>query len=175
MKNAVWLGRALASTSQQSGLGLTFVVQVAVDSVHAGGAIVGFEHEGTGVPEPVAIAPNPSPSQSGYHCGMDWQVLPTQHPFGHDVALQTHRLAEQIVPEAHALPQAPQLLLSLVILTSQPSAGLLLQSANPVVHDAMAQLELLHTGVALTKAHFVPQRPQLLTSLVVLISQPSVA
>jgi hypothetical protein len=78
-------------------------------------------------------------------------------------------------PLEHGLPQLPQFFGSLFVSISHPSADLLSQSANPAVHDAMAQLELLQMGVALAGAHVVPQPPQLLTSFVVLTSQPSVA
>jgi hypothetical protein len=73
------------------------------------------------------------------------------------------------------LPQVPQLFASLVVLISQPLAGLPSQSMKPVLQDLMAQFDALHVGVAFAKLHAVPQPPQLFTSLVVLISQPSEA
>ena len=71
-----------------------------------------------------------------------------------------------------AEPQPPQWFGSLVVLTSQPFATSMSQSAKPVLHELMAQLELLQTGVALGVVHALPQVPQLLRSLAVWISQP---
>src|SRR5438128_401376 len=71
------------------------------------------------------------------------------------------------------VPHAPQFLTSLVVSTSQPLAGLLSQSANPGSHLATVQFELTQAAVPCAALHFMPQEPQLLTSLVVAISQPS--
>jgi hypothetical protein len=63
------------------------------------------------------------------------------------------------VPRRHGRPQAPQLLLSLAVLTSQPSPGVPLQSAKPALHDPIAHWVAdcgLHTGVALGKEHALP-------------------
>jgi len=90
-------------------------------------------------------------------------------PAGHAQAAFWH-----VLPPVHtfAEPQPPQWFGSLVVLTSQPFATSMSQSAKPALHDAMAQLELLQTGVALGVVHALPQVPQLLRSLVVWISQP---
>ena len=47
----------------------------------------------------------------------------------------THVLLLHVCPAAHALPHAPQLFASLAVLTSQPSAALLLQLPNPALQD----------------------------------------
>jgi hypothetical protein len=51
------------------------------------------------------------------------------------------------------------------MLTSQPSLGLLSQSPKPWLQLAITQLPLVHIGTALGSEHALPQRPQLLTSL----------
>jgi len=71
------------------------------------------------------------------------------------------------------LPHIPQLFASLVVLISHPFAGLPSQSAKPVLHVLTAQFDALHVAVALARLHACLQPPQLLTSLVVLISHPS--
>src|SRR5438105_4058931 len=71
-------------------------------------------------------------------------------------------------------PHALQLSTSLLRLTSQPSAALLLQSANPAL-QAMAQTPLLHEGVPFTDEQAAPQALQLPTSLLRLTSHPSAA
>jgi len=66
----------------------------------------------------------------------------------------------------HALPHRPQLLGSLVVLTSQPVAAILSQSALPSVHTAMAQLDTLQKDAAWGRLQRLPQPPQLLGSFV---------
>jgi len=73
------------------------------------------------------------------------------------------------------LPQAPQLLTSLVVLVSQPLAALPSQLAQPALHEPMAQALPTQVEVACAALHTLPQELQLLTSLVVLTSQPLVA
>jgi hypothetical protein len=68
----------------------------------------------------------------------------------------------------HLFPHVLQLFTSFVVFTSQPSEAVLLQSANPVLHEATAQADEVHVAVALARLHTWPQVPQLLTSLVVL-------
>jgi len=70
-------------------------------------------------------------------------------------------------------PHAPQLLMSFVLLISQPSLALALQSNRPV-SQTNPQDEPEQVGVALdTAGHVLLHPPQWFTSLVVLISQPS--
>jgi hypothetical protein len=45
----------------------------------------------------------------------------SQQPFGHVVALHAHEPPVHLVPTAHVFPHVPQLLLSVSVLTSQPS------------------------------------------------------
>lgn len=69
--------------------------------------------------------------------------------------------------KTHLFPQLMQLATSLVVLTSQPSPAILLQSAYPAAQDAMAHIDDVHVAVALFNAHTWPQVMQLLTSFVV--------
>ena len=67
-----------------------------------------------------------------------------------------------VVPQA--LPQPPQLALSVWTLASQPSVGLPLQSRKPLVHAA-AHVPLAHTAVPLGGvAHVAPHALQFLGS-----------
>ena len=67
-----------------------------------------------------------------------------------------------VVPQA--LPQPPQLALSVWTLASQPSAWLPLQSTKPLLHAA-AHVPLAHTAVALAgAAHVTPHALQFLGS-----------
>jgi hypothetical protein len=79
---------------------------------------------------------------------------------GHAQALET-----QVAPVTHAVAQVPQCAGLLVVLTSHPSEGVALQSAKPVLHDAMAHIELMHAGVAFGVLH-AEQPPQWAASFV---------
>jgi hypothetical protein len=72
-----------------------------------------------------------------------------------------------------ALSQAPQLDASARRFTSQPSLGLLSQSAKPVLQDMIAHCPVAHELMALVSTHGSPHEPQF---VVVLrgVSQPSV-
>src|SRR5438552_771161 len=59
------------------------------------------------------------------------------------------------------------------MLLSQPSIGLLSQSANPALHAPMRQLPLVQSGPPFATEHTMPHAPQLLTLVAVLTSQPS--
>ena len=88
------------------------------------------------------------------------QELPTQ--FG--VALANEQ----------TLPQLPQLATSLVRFFSQPSARLLaLQSAKPALHTPCSQEPATQVRMMFVLAQTAPQPPQLLVSVLTLISQPS--
>lgn len=80
------------------------------------------------------------------------------------------------VPPAwlHALPQPPQLFVSLVVLISQPLATLLSQFAYPALH-ATEHFEAAHVGVALFVLHAWPHPPQFFGSVVMVVSQPFAA
>src|SRR4051812_16671244 len=86
-----------------------------------------------------------------------------------------HTLAEQAVPGRQTVPQAPQLRLSLVRLTSQPSAVVVLQLAKPVAQAPMPQALAAQPAVALAGATQArPQAPQLGTDVRRSVSQPLV-
>jgi hypothetical protein len=70
---------------------------------------------------------------------------------GHPVGPQgpTHTPPEQALPGGQALPQAPQLVGSLVVSTSQPSNVWLLQLANPGKQPPMPQLPPKQAAAAL--------------------------
>jgi hypothetical protein len=76
---------------------------------------------------------------------------------------------------AQGCPHPPQWLTLLVVLTSQPSAPLLLQSPKPPLHEN-PQAELLQNELAFAlPGHALAHAPQWLVLLVVLVSQPFVA
>jgi hypothetical protein len=83
---------------------------------------------------------------------------------------------EQIgVEPEHAVPQVPQLLASVFVLTSQPLAAFPSQSAYPTLHEN-PQLPPVHVGPAFaTAGQTFPQLPQLLASLCFGVSQPLAA
>jgi hypothetical protein len=90
---------------------------------------------------------------------------PASIPLPSPTTDQTQTLDTQVFPLAHLWPHAPQLLLSLVIFTSHPSAGLLLQSAKPWLHAAMWQEPFTHTVVAFGSTQGALHAPQLPTLL----------
>ncbi len=67
----------------------------------------------------------------------------------------------QAYPEGQTVPHTPQLLPSVCVFTSQPSIGLVLQSAKPVAHALMVHAPPVHVDVALARLHASPQAPQL--------------
>jgi hypothetical protein len=71
------------------------------------------------------------------------------------------------------LPTAPQLLASVLRLTSQPLAMMPSRSAKPVLHTEKPQVPAVHSAAALAKEHALPQAPQWLTSEARVTSQPS--
>jgi hypothetical protein len=75
----------------------------------------------------------------------------------------------------HEAPHAPQLVLLVEVFTSHPSASLALQLAKPGLHVLMRHAPLTHAGVAFGSAHVRPHIPQLVVSLAVAVSQPSVS
>jgi hypothetical protein len=104
------------------------------------------------------------------------------------VPLQSPRGAMHAPPNPHAptaqmdvrpigdmqrRPHIPQWLVSLAMLVSQPSMGLMLQSAKPGAHDAIVHKLLEHAAPALAKRHWLPQAPQWEALFCRLTSQPS--
>src|SRR5207253_1026084 len=76
--------------------------------------------------------------------------------------------------DEQVLAHEPQWLTSLAMLTSQPSFGSPLQSANPASHATTLQTPPPHAGVAWGSMQALPHIPQFFTSVLRLISQPSV-
>src|SRR5438477_10000487 len=77
---------------------------------------------------------------------------------------------------AHGVPQAPQLPRSVRRFRSQPSIAFMLQSPKPILHMPMPHTPALHPAVAFAgTAQAVPHLPQLLTSVPMAVSQPSIA
>jgi hypothetical protein len=73
------------------------------------------------------------------------------------------------------LPQPPQLFTLVLVLISQPFAGLPSQFAKPELQLATAQLPATQAGVPLGMLQTLPQPPQLETLLPMLTSQPFAA
>jgi len=72
-------------------------------------------------------------------------------------------------------PQEPQLLTSVFRFLSQPLATLPSQLSQPALQEAMPQVEPEQDEVALAAKQALPQAPQLVTLVVVSISQPLAA
>jgi len=88
-----------------------------------------------------------------------WQVLALQ------VSLALGRL--------QTAPQPPQLLTLEPVSTSQPSAGLPLQSRQVPMHERTPHAPPLQVGLACGRLQAVPQAPQLFTLVLMSTSQPS--
>src|SRR4051794_28679180 len=73
----------------------------------------------------------------------------------------------------HTWPQAPQLLALSATEVSQPSLTRPLQSSKPASQAPMEHAPAVQRGVAWAPPHTRPQSPQFITSLRVLVSQPS--
>lgn len=91
---------------------------------------------------------------------LHWQPWPQHTPL-HTLFGQTHRPPEHNSLVGHTKPQPPQLRESVVMFVSQPSIGLLLQSAKPTLQDAMRQVAFEQKLVALGRLQTWPQVPQL--------------
>src|SRR5205085_10591943 len=76
------------------------------------------------------------------------------------------------VAAEQTLPQRPQLFGSTALCVSQPSAGLPLQFAKPVLQPMIAQLPELQIVDAFAALQTCPQLPQLFVSLLTFTSQP---
>ena len=87
-----------------------------------------------------------------------------------------HVLAVQrAVPFAAAgqtVPHAPQLLVAVAVLVSQPSVALPLQLPKPALHAATAQLPAVHVAVAFGSAQMREQAPQLAMEVWMFTSHP---
>lgn len=71
----------------------------------------------------------------------------------------------------HTVPHAPQLLVLVLVLVSQPLLALPSQLPNPVLQELNAHEPVAHEVVALVRLHTVPHAPQLLVVLR-FVSQP---
>ena len=79
----------------------------------------------------------------------DASVSQSAWPGLHDTMVQLDALHDGLAfGRLHALLQPPQLFGSLVVLTSQPSESIWLQSRYPPAHAETAQFEDAHTDVA---------------------------
>ena len=78
-------------------------------------------------------------------------------------------------PLRQTLRQVPQFVLLVRRSTSQPLAATPSQFAKLLLHVAMAQALLAHDAVALAREQTVPQAPQFVALLTVLVSQPLAA
>jgi hypothetical protein len=76
--------------------------------------------------------------------------------------------------EAPVMLQAPQLLASLRVLTSQPFAAIASQFPKPAKHAATVHVEAAHPAVAWGRVHAAPQALQLFGSAAVWVSHPFV-
>jgi hypothetical protein len=116
---------------------------------------------------PVTVQP-PQAAPPAPHDEVDWPpksshvVLLLQHPLQPDPVLQTHWLAEHVVPEGQTLPQVPQLLRSIVV-----SVHVVEHSVIPAeqleAHEYMLP-EREQSGVP--APHTTPHAPQLLVVLI---------
>lgn len=79
-------------------------------------------------------------------------------------------------PAEHWLPHMPQFVALFVVFSSQPSAGLLLQSAKPGSHDPIPHALPVQVADALAgTGHALPQAPQWDVFDCVSTSHPSAA
>src|SRR4051794_5611030 len=72
-----------------------------------------------------------------------------------------HAPPPHVSPPPHTTPQAPQLLLSLLRLVSQPLPTLPSQLPKPALHDDTAHALAMQVGVALARLQALPHAPQL--------------
>ncbi len=89
-----------------------------------------------------------------------------------DPQVVPHAPPEHTCPAAQARPHAPQLALSVRVLTSQPSAAFALQSAKPAAHPTRAHAPAVQAAVALGSAQGRWHAPQLVALVWRLVSQP---
>jgi len=129
--------------------------------------------------QPTAAAPGsehtiPHPPQlEGLIAALaQYAVAPAPQVMRGAAQVAPHAPPEHTWPAAQALPQAPQLALSVRVSTSQPLAGLPSQSAKPEAQAATVQAPTVQVAVALGRAHILPQAPQWRALAVRSASQP---
>src|SRR5947207_557600 len=88
-------------------------------------------------------------------------------------ACAVHVPLVQIWPMPQTIPQPPQLVESLLVLTSHPLEVIWSQSANPDLHERIPHCEFIQELLALARLQVLPQAPQLAVLLVRSVSQPS--
>jgi hypothetical protein len=110
--------------------------------------------------------------QVGIACA--WQILLlSQQPLGQFIESQVQTPLAQRCPDMHALPQAPQFLMSMFVLISQPSLRRsLLQSPKPGL-QVPVQVPPVHAAVMFCVEQAILQPPQLAGSAAMPVSQPS--
>ena len=109
--------------------------------------------------------PSPPPLQS---------ARPASHTWPQALAVQDGEALAQ--SSGQLVPQPPQLAMSLCVLVSQPSRlvfSLLEQSSQPDAQVFMSQLPAVQSGVPLAVLHGAAHPPQLSSSVLRLVSQPS--
>jgi hypothetical protein len=136
------------------------------------------EQTGVAAPHTVGLAAVLQPPQlAGWVMSVSQPLLarPSQSakPAAHAVTTQAEALhAEVACARLQTLPQAPQLLVSFVTLTSHPVDASRSQSAKPALQAATEQLDAAQVPVAWAGLHGRPHPPQLATSFVTLTSHP---
>ncbi len=75
-------------------------------------------------------------------------------------------------PPGHTVPQRPQLVVLVLVFTSQPLVDTPSQSPKPVLHEATRQAPATQAAMPLLIAQAAPQAPQFDGSLPMLSSQP---
>ena len=112
------------------------------------------------------LVDDPSQSARGEVQAAPTPQVPTPDTLGAQKAVRP-------VGAVQRVPQAPQLVTSVVVAVSHPSAVSLLQLAKPAVQAPMVHTPPTQVAPALAKRQRLPQAPQLLVSVAVLVSQPA--
>ena len=102
-------------------------------------------------------------------------VTPVPHVARPAPQVVPHAPAEHTWPAEHAMPQLPQLVLSVRVSVSQPSLGTPLQSAKPAAHPPVGITHAPAThdcADTCGRAHAAPHAPQFAVEVCVSVSQP---
>src|SRR5262245_18957618 len=93
-------------------------------------------------------------------------LLQSAKPWLHETSWQTE-FTHEVTPlgSVHGLLQPPQFIMLPMVLVSQPSPMLNLQSAKPGGHPTRAHLPAWHATLPLGAEHRLPHVPQFFTSL----------
>jgi hypothetical protein len=161
------LSQPLAGFMSQSAKPALHVPMPHVPIVHAAVPLAGAEHARPHIPQWASVVlVFTSQPLAGF---MSQSAKPALHePTAHDPIEHT---AVPLATE-HARPHAPQFPVLALRSVSQPSSALPLQSAKPGL-QVNEQVPVSHDTVALAReGHALPQRPQCMTLVLVLVSQP---